>query len=255
MTGLNAVRQLTVPEAMIFDLDGTLFQTESLLIPAYRQTFAQLKQENLYVRECPPEQRFIESLGLLLEEIWKNVMPDQPIAVHERANELLLAYQLEGLKAGVGSLYPGVRETLEELREAGVRLFVASNGLEPYVKGVVEAKGLLPLFEGLYSAGGYRTKSKADLVRLLLSERGIGRAWMVGDRVSDVEAGKRNGLAVIGCVYAGFHESRELDDADRRINRFPQLLSLYRDALASPAASEGSSAGPIGPDVNSTDGE
>ncbi|WP_276353116.1 HAD family hydrolase [Cohnella caldifontis] len=226
-----AVRFLTVPEAMIFDLDGTLFRTETLLLPAYRQTFAQLKKEKLYVRECPPEQRFIDSLGLLLEDIWKNVLPDQPVAVHERANELLLAYQLEGLKAGIGQLYPGVRETLRELREAGVRLFVASNGLEPYVRGVVEAKGLSGLFEGIYSAGGYRTASKADLVRLLLSERGVGKAWMVGDRVSDVEAGKRNGLTVIGCDYAGFHHAGELEQADRRIGGFPQLLSHYRAAL------------------------
>ncbi len=39
---------ITKPEAMIFDLDGTLFQTETLLLPAYRATFDRLREEGLY---------------------------------------------------------------------------------------------------------------------------------------------------------------------------------------------------------------
>jgi phosphoglycolate phosphatase len=222
----------TVPEVMIFDLDGTLFQTETLLIPAYRQTFVQLKKEGLYDRESPPVQRFLNSLGMLLEDIWQYVMPDKPVAVHVRANELLLSYQLEGLRMGLGQLYPGVAETLAALHAAGVRLFVASNGLEAYVKGVVEAKGLSALFEGIYSAGEHRTDSKVDLVRILMKERLVGNAWMVGDRLSDVEAGKQNGLFVIGCEYAGFRKEAELVKADRRIIRFPLLLHDYQSAMS-----------------------
>ncbi|UUZ80601.1 hypothetical protein LJK88_38035 [Paenibacillus sp. P26] len=40
-------RQQTTPEAMIFDLDGTLFQTETPL-PAYHATFDRLRAEGLY---------------------------------------------------------------------------------------------------------------------------------------------------------------------------------------------------------------
>lgn len=214
------------PEAMIFDLDGTLFQTETLLLPAYHATFDQLRSEKLYSGETPPESKILGSLGMLLEHIWQNVMPESNEAARKRADVLLLDYQLKGLAEGEGILYEGVAETLTALREQGVRLFVASNGLEGYVKEVVAHKGIGPLFEGLYSAGEFQTRSKVDLVRMLLETYKISSAWMVGDRSSDVEAGLKNGLTVIGCDYADFKSGGELEDAHVRIKHFNQLLEL-----------------------------
>lgn len=219
-------QRLDVPEAMLFDLDGTLFRTESILIPAYHATFDKLREEGVYNGQTPPEDRILSSLGLLLPEIWRRVMPDASLEARRRADYWLLRFQLEGLKRGEGELYEGVAETLQELHRRGIRLFVASNGLEHYVKGVVHHKGLDSLFEGVYSAGEYDTPSKVDLVRICLERHRIERAWMVGDRSSDVEACKRNGLTVIGCNYARFGKAGELDGADRVIARFDELLHL-----------------------------
>lgn len=167
---------------------------------------------------------------MLLPDIWRRVIPNHSETVHRRADELLLEYELEGLQQLATELYPQVPETLQELKARGVRLFVASNGLEHYVKGVAEAHGIAPLFEGLFSAGEFQTATKVDLVKLLLDRHGITRAWMIGDRSSDVEAGKRNGLAVIGCAYAGFGDDRELAGSDVRIRNFDELISLYDQA-------------------------
>ncbi|WP_199615679.1 HAD family hydrolase [Paenibacillus alkalitolerans] len=222
----DAVRK---PEALIFDMDGTLFRTEKLLLPAYERMFRRLRDEGLYEGETPPEQAILGALGMLLNDIWKRVLPEHDEAVHRRADVLLLEEQMLGLQEGIGELYPGVKETLEKLRGHGYRLFVASNGLEAYVKGVAEAKGIASLFEGLYSAGEYKTATKVDLVRLLLRHNGVSSAWMVGDRSSDVEAGAGNGLTVIGCDYAEFGVSAsELDGADIRIRTFPELLALLK---------------------------
>lgn len=221
---------LRKPQAMIFDMDGTLFQTETVLLPAYHRLFDTLREEGLYTAPTPPEERILGSLGMLLEEIWKIVMPDGSERAHERANELLLQLELEGLQGGDTLLYPAVKDTLEALKERGIRLFVASNGLEHYVKGVAEAHGILSLFDGLYSAGEHDTKSKVDLVEMLLQREGVNSAWMVGDRSSDVEAGKKNGLSVIGCAYAGFGVDQELEGSDILIDSFDQLLELYTNA-------------------------
>ena len=137
------------PEALIFDLDGTLFQTETLLLPAYHAAFDQLKKEGLFTGETPPEERILSSLGQLLEQIWMNVMPEASNEARLRMDILLLAKQMEYLGQGMGTLYPEVEATLKRLHQEGVRLFVASNGLEGYVKHVMQAKGLAPLFEGL----------------------------------------------------------------------------------------------------------
>ncbi|MCQ4086922.1 HAD hydrolase-like protein [Saccharibacillus sp. JS10] len=221
---------LQKPEAMIFDMDGTLFQTETILLPAYHQMFDILRAEGLHEGETPPESLILGGLGMLLEDIWKLVIPNADEKVHNRANELLLELQLEVLKSGEPLLYPDVKRTLEQLRDRGVRLFVASNGLEGYVKGVSAQLGLEELFESQYSAGEYQTATKVLLVEKLLETHNVKSAWMVGDRSSDVQAGRGNGLGVIGCAYAEFGANQELEDADVLIADFNQLIDLYDQA-------------------------
>lgn len=212
------------PQAILFDLDGTLFQTESLLETVHTRLFDTLRSEGLYVKPTPSIDTLLGSLGMLLSDIWHRVMPDGSPQAHERANELMLQYEMEELASGRGQLYPGVNETLHELRSRGIRLFIASNGLEEYVKGVPAARGIGDYFEGLYSAGEFATTTKVDLVRRLLDTFNVDSAWMVGDRSSDVEAGKSNGLFVVGCDYAGFRREGELDGADVVIRSFEELL-------------------------------
>ncbi|NEW07785.1 HAD family hydrolase [Paenibacillus sp. SYP-B3998] len=216
--------KLTRPEAMLFDLDGTLFKTETLLLPAYHATFDDLREEGMYAGETPPEELFLGGLGMLLEHIWQRVIPEASEEVRLHADRLLLRHQTAGLLRGEGELYEGVAETLEILQAQGIRLFVASNGLEDYVKQVVDAKGISQVFEGLYSAGKYQTKSKDELVEILLETHNLQSAWMVGDRSSDVEAGLANHLAVVACDYAGFREEGELEGAHIRIQSFIELL-------------------------------
>ncbi|WP_252863269.1 HAD family hydrolase [Paenibacillus riograndensis] len=225
--GHHMSTKLKKPEAIIFDMDGTLFQTESLLLPAYHKMFDILRAEGLYAGPTPPEERILSSLGMLLSQIWKNVMPDAGEAVHRRADELLLQLEIEGLEAGGTLLYPKVTETLSALHERGVKLFVASNGLEDYIHSIVVVHELKELFDGLYSAGGQGTATKTELLRILLDEHSIKEAWMVGDRSSDVEAGKGNGQTVIGCAYAGFGRQDELKGSDVIISSFDELIGLY----------------------------
>ncbi|HEX7056563.1 MAG TPA: HAD hydrolase-like protein [Bacilli bacterium] len=214
------------PEALIFDMDGTLFKSESIFVEAFHLAMNDLRKEGLYAGENPSEKVLLGSLGLLLDDIWNRVLPKSTKAARERLNDLVLDYQIENLKAGKGELYPRVRETLERLRNSGMQLFVASNGLELYVKKVAEHTDIAHLFTGLYSAGEYQTASKNDLVKLLLDTHRVSSAWMVGDRLSDVAAGKANGLTVIGCDYAGYGHDHELAEADAVITAFAQLPEL-----------------------------
>ncbi|NBD26095.1 HAD family hydrolase [Paenibacillus glycinis] len=216
------------PEALIFDMDGTLFETDTLLKGVHDRIFATLRAEGLYMQPTPPVEKLLACLGMLLADIWRIVMPDGSEAAQRRADELMLRYEIEGLENGEGRLYPHVAETLRELKAQGFKLFVASNGLELYVKEVARFRGIAPLFDGLYSAGEYGTASKVHLVERLLRDHGVQSAWMVGDRSSDVEAGKKNGLQVVGCAYAAYGRQEELSGSDALITDFRQLLEMTR---------------------------
>lgn len=214
------------PQAFIFDMDGTLFETETILTGVHERIFRTLREEGLYTEPAPPIDKLLGCLGMLLEDIWQTIMPNSTDAARERADILMLQYEIEALEAGEGRLYPHVETTLEKLKARGHKLFVASNGLEHYVKEIAYHKGISGLFDGLYSAGEYKTASKNDLVALILRDHAIERGWMVGDRSSDVEAGKSNGLSVAGCVYAAYGRKEELNGADKLITDFRELLEL-----------------------------
>jgi phosphoglycolate phosphatase-like HAD superfamily hydrolase len=51
--------------------------------------------------------------------------------------------------------------------------------------------------------------------------------YMVGDRHSDVEAGKVNRLTVIGCQF-GFADAVELKEADYLISQFDEILEIVK---------------------------
>ncbi|GAB1534123.1 MULTISPECIES: HAD hydrolase-like protein [Brevibacillus] len=215
---------MTVPFAILFDMDGTLLQTEKLSTPAFIRTFDQLRQKGLWQGETPDERELINVLGMTIEQIWDKLLPGASGEAIRSADAFLLDNEIQLLKERVTELYPDVKSTLEKLHEKGFALFVASNGQEEYIDAICQAYELKPLMTDLYSAGRFRTHSKNDLVAKLLSDYKIGQAIMVGDRHSDVEAGKTNGLFTIGCDF-GFAKPGELDGADVIITSFSQLLN------------------------------
>ncbi|MFO7288934.1 MAG: HAD family hydrolase [Bacillota bacterium] len=222
----------------IFDMDGTLFQSETVALPAFRRAFMRLREEGLY-RGDPPSDGEIQSVfGMTQEEIWSRLLPEADEGARKRADRWTLEEELAGLRRGEGRLYPGVAETLRRLKAEGWRLFIASNGLRSYLDGVLETFRLSPLFTGVYGAGDHGTETKEELVRMLMEEHGVTGGFMVGDRKSDVRAGKANGLKVIGCRYPGFTRfgrEDELKDADVVVDRFPDILPVLLNRCGDPS--------------------
>lgn len=217
--------------AIIFDLDGTLFQTEKVAVPAFQETFYYLQEQKLYDGSIPSETKIQSVFGMTHQEIWENLLPHADEKVRELADQRMLQEELRLFKEGKSKCYPGVKETLQQLKVNGWTLMIASNGVGPYVRGALASQGILDWFLDVYTAGDYETKSKTDLVQLLKEKHGIQEGYMVGDRSSDVKAGKENGLTVIGCRYAGFPqfgESDELAEADFVITSFSEILEHIR---------------------------
>jgi len=218
------------PDALIFDVDGTLFRSESIAKKAYERTVKHLLDQQIRI-QMPPVEKYYSCLGMTTEEIWNTLLPNESQEVKDYVDDTLGKMEADELSKGNGELYEGVYETLEALHNRGVQLFTASNGTEDYVKSVVKACRIEKFFDRIYSAGEFNTSSKVDLVRLIINNHEIKHAWMVGDRSSDVEAGKKNGLVVIGCDFANFKKEGELDHADMIITEFNQLLELYEKGI------------------------
>ncbi|WP_199426699.1 HAD-IA family hydrolase [Thermaerobacillus caldiproteolyticus] len=213
-----------IPFALIFDMDGTLFQTEKILVPALHKTFDRLRSEGQWQGETPVRQ-YLNILGVTLPEVWRQLLPNASEAVREAADRWFLEDLVQEIEQGNGQLYPGVVSTLAYLKEQGISLFVASNGLERYVDAIRQYFCLERYFTDFYSVGRFHSPSKSALVARLLRDYDIEKAAMVGDRSSDIQAAKENGLLSIGCRF-GFANDNELRDADFIVHEFSEIVSM-----------------------------
>ncbi len=214
------------PQKLIaFDLDGTIFATEPLAVIAVQKTIEGLVRENLYTRSLPSKKECLHVLGMVQQEIWDYLIPGADPQALARADQLLEEIEKEYLEKGTGQLYPQVRTTLEYLKNDKWGLLIASNGGEGYVKAVIESRSLTPLFAGIYSAGEFATTKKGDLLQIA-REKFPGLKAMVGDRRSDIEAGRAHNLISVGCRF-GYGSEEEIRGADYIIDDFSEIKDLF----------------------------
>lgn len=209
---------------LMFDLDGTLFQAHLLSLSAFRRVFIRLKEAGLWDR-LPSDSTLMQVYGMTENEVMEHLLPGATEFTRRRVFRWLEEEELANLDQGLGALFPGVVDALTSLRAAGHSLFVISNGTEDYVKGVCHKFGLAPLLTGMYSAGEYCTKSKTDLLALAIEHHRLARGIMIGDRDSDIEAGRDNGFITVGCTY-GYGSIGELKGANYIIEHIRQMVEL-----------------------------
>lgn len=69
--------------AVIFDMDGTLFQTDSILEASLDDAFNYLRSQKEWDKETPIEQ-YREIMGMPLQQVWETLMPNHTLEMRER---------------------------------------------------------------------------------------------------------------------------------------------------------------------------
>ena len=125
-------------------------------------------------------------------------------------------------------LYPNVMETLEELKERGYILTIASSRSHASLAEYVENLGLSPIIGFILGADDVvNGKPDPEPVTRTLEKYGMRpeETIVVGDTVFDIKMGKNAGTRTCGVTYGnGSRES--LADADLIIDDFGQLLEV-----------------------------
>ncbi|MFC7686567.1 HAD hydrolase-like protein [Ureibacillus sp. GCM10028918] len=210
-------------QAIIFDMDGTLFQTNKILEPALEATFDVLRENGLW-DDVTPINKYREIMGVPLSVVWETLCPDFSQDDREQSNELFQEKLNEMIRRKKGALYPHVVMTLQSL-STKYFLFVASNGYEEYLQTIVDTYDLHHYFKNIYSIQLIPSGNKSELVKKVVEENDLAKAWVVGDRLSDFKAAKDNALTSIG-VNFDFAQLDELKQADIVINDMKELTTL-----------------------------
>lgn len=217
------------PELIIFDLDGTLVDSSPDIATAINKMLAEVKQDT------HSEQQIKQWMGSGAKMLIKRALTGElePQTEPENLDQAMaLFFDFYARHICVQSqLYEGVLEGLAQLKSAHIQLACITNKPSQFTLPLLSEIGLKGFFPFIASGDTY-AQMKPDPLPLLeaLKTSGIQaeQALMVGDSISDIQAGKRANIktALVPYGYMGQYTADELD-ADYQITRIDQLLDLF----------------------------
>ena len=204
-------------ESLIFDIDGTLWDSRALVAEGYN---IQLKKEGLD-HLCVTAEDLKPLFGKVMTEIADAILatidPKERYDLMDRCMETENKYLFEN-ECKIG--YPGILETVKELAKT-YRLFIVSNSQCGYPELCMDKLGLTPYLEGHMCFGDTGT-SKGKTIRKLMEKHNIVSCAYVGDTQGDYEATVEAGVPFIWATY-GFGTP---DGYVAKIDAFADLLNL-----------------------------
>ena len=212
--------------SLIFDYDGTIHDTIRIYEPSLRKVLSWLEEQ--YEVPIPPvnRERIASWMGMNRREMWESFLPQLPFEVREQAGAMVgknIGVQIREHKA---AWYPGIRETLDILKNEGYRMAVLSNCQNAYARSHWEEFGMERWFTAFYDCESYDYAPKTEIIRQL--EQVLPKPDLViGDRKKDLECARSSGSRFIGCLY-GFGTEQELKEADALADRPEDLAELIR---------------------------
>lgn len=208
-------------ELLVFDLDGTLIDSEQDLANSVNATLKKMGRKPLSVELIASYVG--QGVAVLIS---RALGADATPEILEQATEIFLEHYREHMLDNTGT-YPGVREALAELE--GRKMAVLTNKPVHFSRDLLEGLGLAGLFLRIYGGNSFETKKPDPLgLNQLMEETGssAARTLMIGDSVADVMAGRNAGAWTCGVNY-GFG-APTLDEAlpDIRIDDLRELPKL-----------------------------
>ena len=213
-------------KVIIFDFDGTLCDTRSNIIIAFRATMEHL---GLDMRD---EETCGATIGLTLRDGFKSMYPDFDDAKIDYCVETYRQIFAERRKELMPDLFPGVKETLEALRKRGYRMTIATSRLTDSLMLFMRHHGIDHYFEyavGSDSVTHHKPHPEPALKTLRELNIAPSEAIMVGDMPIDIAMAHNAGIRAIGVDYGNAtREELEAAEADWIVDSITKILEIIK---------------------------
>lgn len=186
-------------DLIAFDWDGTLYDSTAIIVRCIQDAVRDVGGT------VPSDQQAAWVIGMSLSQALAHAAPDVP---PEKYNELGNRYRYHYLKHQDDlSLFEGVMPMLQELRERGHLLAVATGKSRRGLDELLHTDALRGVFDASRTADETAGKPHPLMLQELMAEFGVPpeRTLMIGDTTHDLQMALSAGCASVGVSY-GAHE-------------------------------------------------
>lgn len=215
--------------SVLLDLDGTLIDShpgiEASCLAALR-ALGHEPDETLDIRRI---------IGPPLEDVMQVLLQSYR---DDRVGEAVTAYRRHYGESGLlGSVpYPGIGKSLEEMKRAGLRIYLATSKRAVFASRILDHLELARYFDGIHgSVPSGELDHKPELLAHVLSTHGLSPAHglMVGDRRYDIAGAHAVGMRGLGVLWGyGTRDELETAGADRLVDSPADLDSMVLSMLS-----------------------
>jgi phosphoglycolate phosphatase len=211
-------------DLVIFDLDGTLIDSQTDLVNSVNATRRHMGLEPLadatvasYVGNGAP---------VLIRRALGPTANQEQVAA---ALDYFLAYYREHMLDHT-RLYPGVENALHHLRDAGLQMAVLTNKPVRFSQAIVDGLGLGDHFARVYGGNSFPDRKKPDPIGIdtIRAETGISReaTLMVGDSAVDIRTARNAKVLAAGVTFGFQPESFQQDPPDLLVDHMEDLSRM-----------------------------
>jgi len=204
-------------ESLIFDIDGTLWDSRALVAEGYNIQLEREGLQHLFVNADILKPLFGKTMTEIADVLLASIDPAERYGLMERCMATENEYLFQN-PCQIG--YPGVKETIAKLSET-YRLFIVSNSQCGYPELCMEKLGLAPYIEGHLCFGDTGT-SKGQTILTLIKKHNIHSCVYIGDTQGDREACLEANVPFVFCTYG----LGQADSWDAAIDKIDDLLNM-----------------------------
>lgn len=190
---------------VIFDLDGTLLDTQEGVIKSAKYAAEKLGYEEL------PDETMLSFVGPPIQNSFMNQYGCDRETAQRAANIFREYYKNTALL--LAKPYEGIYELCKVLKENGIRMSVATYKREDYALTLLRHFDFHQYCDPMHGADNDNVLKKEDIVRMCQEEMGATKedSVLVGDTDNDAKGAVKAGTSFIAVTYGfGFRSAKDV---------------------------------------------